>query len=203
MLPDYAAFALCEFYCDGCFPLASVVLSLRDFPPVHFAGLVEKCNHFVCAFFRFGCSLFLACKARCEPDVLEGDSVSFCISPGGSLIDVAMQAGPNAFVIAFLIRVPCGHDLAMHFCQLGVEDNPCWMFGRRTKLKWEPGIDLIVASHLKFVVVAYGQEPTACWDFDAVCVARVNVLLKHFNLDDDKDFWRCGSTELLGTQRCQ
>ena len=51
------------------------------------------------------------------------------------LIDVAMQAGPDAFVIAFLICVPCKHDPAVHFCQLRVGDNQCQMFGRRAKCK--------------------------------------------------------------------
>ena len=64
------------------------------------------------------------------------------------------------------------------------------MFGRRAKCKREPGVDLTVASHLEFVVIAYGQEPIDCQGFNAVCAASVNALLKHFNLDDDKDFLR-------------
>ena len=135
MLPDYAAFALCEFYCNGCFLLASSVLSLCDFFPVCFAVLVEKRNHPVCAFFRFGRLLFLACKVRCKPNILESGSVPFCVSPGDSLINVATQAGPNTFVIASLIREPCKHDLAVHFCQLRAGNNPCQMFGRRAKCK--------------------------------------------------------------------
>ena len=64
-------------------------------------------------------------------------------------------------------------------------------------------MDLIVVSHLEFVVVVYWQEPTDCWIFNAVCAARVNALLRHFNLDDNKDFGKCGSAKLVGTQRCQ
>ena len=57
---------------------------------VRFAGLAKEHSHPTCALFRFGRSLLLACKAGCEPDVLEGGSVPFCISPGDSLFDVAM-----------------------------------------------------------------------------------------------------------------
>ena len=64
------------------------------------------------------------------------------------------------------------------------------MFGRRARCKWESGVDSTVASHLELAVVAYEQEPTNCWDFDAVCAARVNALLKHFDLDDDNNFMR-------------
>ena len=39
-------------------------------------------------------------------------------------------------------------------------------------------------------MIAYGQEPTDCWCFDAVCAATVNALLRHFDLDDDKNFMR-------------
>ena len=39
-------------------------------------------------------------------------------------------------------------------------------------------------------MVAYGQEPTDCWGFNAVCVARVDALLRHFDLDDDNNFMR-------------
>ena len=135
MLPDYAASALCKFYCNGCFPLAPVILPLCDFSPVHFAGFVEKCHHCARALFGFGRLLLLACKAGCKPNVFEGGSLLFCVSPDGSLVDIAMQAGSNAFVIAFSIYVPRGHDPAVHLCQLGVGNNPCWMFGRCAKRK--------------------------------------------------------------------
>ena len=88
MLPDYITFALCKFYCNGCFPFALVVFSLCDFSPIHFAGLVKKHNHSAHAFFRFGRLIFLACKAGCKLDVLEGGSVLFCIGSYSSLIDV-------------------------------------------------------------------------------------------------------------------
>ena len=114
----------------------------------------------------------------------------FCVGPGGSLVDIATQAGRDAFVIAFLIRVPCRHNPAVHFCQLQVRNNPCWMFRRHAKCKWKPRVDLTVASHLEFVMVAYGQEPTDCWGFDTVCAARVDALLRHFDLNDNKDFMR-------------
>ena len=199
MLPDYAASVLCKFYCNGCFPLAPVVFPLCDFFLVHFAGLVKKRNHPARALFKFGHSLFLACKAGCKPDVLEGGFVPFCVGSGGSLINIAMQTGSNAFVIASSIGVPCRHDSAVHLCQLGIGDYLCWRIRRRAKHKWEPGVDLTVASPLEFVVVVYGQEPTDCWGFDAVCAARVDALMRHFNLDDKKDFGRCGSAELVGT----
>ena len=124
MLLDYAASALCKFYCNGCFPFALVVFPLWDFSPVHFAGLIKKRNHPACTLFRFDRLLFLAGKARFKSNVLKGDFVPFCVGSSGSLIDVAMQVGPNVFVIAFLIRVPCRHDPAVHFCQLEVKDNP-------------------------------------------------------------------------------
>ena len=89
MLPDYATFAFCKFYCNGRFLLALVVLPLHDFSPVCFASLVKKHNHCVCAFSEFGRLLFLACKAGCKPDVLKGGFMLFGVSPGGSLIDVA------------------------------------------------------------------------------------------------------------------
>ena len=114
MLPDYAASTLCKFYCNGCFPLAPVVLPLYDFSPVRFAGLVKKRYHCARALFEFGRLLFLACKAGCKSNVLKGGFVLFCVSPGGSLVDVATQAGPKAFGIVFLICVPCGHDPAVH-----------------------------------------------------------------------------------------
>ena len=76
------------------------------------------------------------------------------------------------------------------------------MFRRRIKHKWELRVDLTVASYLEFVVVAYRQEPIDCWGFDTVYAARVNALLKYFDLDDDKDFERYDSAELVGTQRC-
>ena len=116
MLPDYAASALCKFYSNGCFLLAPVVFPLCDFSPVRFAGLVKKRYHCACALFGFGRLLLLACKAGCKSNVFKGGFVLFCISPGGSLVDVAMQAGPDAFVIISLILVPCRHDLAMHLC---------------------------------------------------------------------------------------
>ena len=149
MLLGYAASALCKFYCNSYFPLASVVLPLCDFSPVCFASLVKKRNHPAPTLFRFGRLIFLAFKARCKPDVFKGDSVPFCVGLSNSIIDVAMQAGANAFVIVSLICVPCGHDPTVHFCQLGVGDNPCWMFGRCAKREWESGMDLTVASHLE------------------------------------------------------
>ena len=123
----------------------------------------------------------------------------FCVGLGSGLIDVATQAGCDAFVIAFSICVPYKHDPAVHFCQLGVGDNPCRMFGWHAKCKREPRVNLTVASHLKFVAIANGQEPIDCWCFNAVCAARVGELLKHFNLDDNKNFERCGFGELVGT----
>ena len=135
MLPEYATSALCKFYCNGCFPLAPVVLLLQDFSLVYCAGLIEKCYHCVRALFGFGRLLFLACKAGCEPNVLNGGSMPFCIGLGGSLVDVAMQAGSDAFVIVSSIHVPRQHDPAVHFCQLGIRDNPCQMFGRCAKRK--------------------------------------------------------------------
>ena len=149
---------------NGHFLLASIVVPLRDFSLVRFSYLVKKCNPLACALFKFCCLIFLAHKARCKPDVLEGGSVLFCMDPGGSLIDVATQAGPNIFVIVSLICVPCKHDPAVHFCQLEVGNDLCWMFGRRAKRKWEPGVDLTIASHLEFVVVVCEQEPADCWD---------------------------------------
>ena len=116
MLPNYAISALCKFYHNGRFPIAPVVLSLCDFSPVHFASLVKKRHHCARALFGFGHLLFLACKARCKPNILEGGFVAFCISPGGSLVNVATQAGPNAFVIVSSIRVPRGHDPAVPLC---------------------------------------------------------------------------------------
>ena len=89
MLPDYATSALCEFYCNCCFPLAPVVLPLCDFSPVCFASLIKECNHLACALFRFGRSLFLARKAGRKSDVLKGGFVSFYVGPSGSFIDVA------------------------------------------------------------------------------------------------------------------
>ena len=162
MSPDYVASALCKFYCNGRFSLASVVFSPRDFFLVCFASLVEKRNHPACTLFRFGCLHFLACKARCEPNVFESGSVPFCVGPSGSLIDVATQAGPNAFIIASSILVPCGHDPAVHFCQLRVGDNPGWMFRRHAKCEQKLRVNLTIASHLEFVTVAYEQEPTDC-----------------------------------------
>ena len=64
------------------------------------------------------------------------------------------------------------------------------MFGRRAKRKWKPRVNLAVASHLEFEVVTYGQEPTDCQGFNAVCAARTNALLRYFDLDDDKNFLR-------------
>ena len=135
MLPGFAAFTVHKFYCNGCIPFAPVVLPLCNFSPVCFASLVKKSNHPASALFRFGCSIFLARKARCKPDVLKGGSVPFCVGLGSSLIDVAMQAGPNTFVTASSIHMPCRHDLAVHFCQLKVDDDPCQLFGRRAKCK--------------------------------------------------------------------
>ena len=89
MLPDYAASALCKFYCNCRFLLAPVVFPLCDFFPVRFAGLIEKCYHYARTLFEFGRLLFLACKARCEANVLEGGSVSFCVSPGGNFVNIA------------------------------------------------------------------------------------------------------------------
>ena len=201
MSPDYAASVLCEFNCNGRFSLASVILPLCDFPPVRFAGLVKIHNHPVCALIRLGCSIFLACKAGCKPNVLENGSVPFCVGSGDSLIDVTMQAGPDAFIIASSICVLCRPDPAVHFCQLRVGDNLCQMFGRRVKCKWEPRVNLIIVSHLEFVVIAYEQEPTNCWGFNAICAVKVNTLLRHSNLDDNKDCGRCSSVELIGAQR--
>ena len=47
-----------------------------------------------------------------------------------------------------------------------------------------------VASHLELVVVVYGQEATDRWGFNAVCVARVDALLRHFDLDGGNNFMR-------------
>ena len=76
----------------------------------------------------------------------------------------------------------------MHFCQLGVGDNPCWMFGQRAKCNKEPRVDSTVASHLEFVMVAYKQKPTDCQGFDAVCNARVSALLRYYSFNDNKNF---------------
>ena len=122
MSPDYAS-ALYKFYCNGCFPFAPAVLPLCDFSPIHFASLVKKCNDLARALFRFGCSIFLVCKAGCKPDVLEGGSVPFCVGPGSSLINFATQA-LTLHKVASSICIPCKHDSAVHFCQLGVEDDP-------------------------------------------------------------------------------
>ena len=54
ILPDYAMSALCEFYCNSYFPLAYVVLPLRNFFPVHFAGLVKKPNHSISTLLSLG-----------------------------------------------------------------------------------------------------------------------------------------------------
>ena len=89
MLPDYAASVLCKFYCNSRFPLAPVVFPLCDSSPVCFASLVKERNHSAWALFRFDHLFFLAHKAGCKPDILEGGSMPFCIGPGGSLIDVA------------------------------------------------------------------------------------------------------------------
>ena len=190
MLPDYAMSALCKFYCNGCFPLAPVVLPLCDFSPVCFATLVEEHNHPACALFEFGHLLFSACKAKCDPDVLDGGSMPFCVGPGGTLIDVAMLAGPEAFIIAFLICVPCRHDPAVHFCQLRVGYNPCQMFRWRAKCKQELGVNLTVASHQELVVITYEQGLVHCWGFDTVCAARVDAFLRHFDWDGNKDFMK-------------
>ena len=132
---DYEASAFCKFYCNGCFPFAPVVLSLYDFFLVHFAGLFKKCYYCARAFFGFGHLLFLACKARCKPNVLNGGFEPFCVGLGNSLVDIATQAGLNTFLIVSSICVPRGHDPAVHLCQLGVGDNLCQMFGRRAKHK--------------------------------------------------------------------
>ena len=89
MLPDYAASVLCKFYGNGRLPLAPVILQRCDFVPVRFASFGKKRYYCARALFGFGRSLFLARKAGCKPDVLEGDSVPFCVSAGYSLIDVA------------------------------------------------------------------------------------------------------------------
>ena len=68
--------------------------------------------------------------------------------------------GLNVFVIVSSIRVLCGPDPAVHLCQLGVGDNSCQMFKRRVKRKWEPGVNLTIASHLEFIMVAYEQKTT-------------------------------------------
>ena len=64
------------------------------------------------------------------------------------------------------------------------------MLGRCAKCKWELGMNSTVTSHLELVVVVYGQEPIDWGGFDAVCTARVNALLRHYDLDDNKDFMR-------------
>ena len=89
MLPDYAMSGFCKFHCNGRFTPAPVVLSLCDFFPVHFTGLIEEQNHPACALFRFGRLLFLARKTECKPDILKSGSVAFGVGPGGSFIDVA------------------------------------------------------------------------------------------------------------------
>ena len=135
MLPDYAPSALCKFYCNGCYPFAPAVFSLCNFSPVCCASLIEKCTHPACALLKVGRLLFLAHKAGCKPDVLESGFVLLCVGPSSSLINVAMQAGSDTFVIASLIRVPCKNDPAVHFCQLKVGDDLCQMFGWRAKCK--------------------------------------------------------------------
>ena len=51
-------------------------------------------------------------------------------------------------------------------------------------------MDSTFASHLEFVIVAYGQEPTNCQSFDAVCAARVNALLKNLDFLYNNNFMR-------------
>ena len=84
MLPDYATSAFHKFYCNGRFPLAFVILSLHDFPPVRFADLVKKRNHFIGTVLNFAQSVVLACEARCKPDIFGGSFMSFCINLCGS-----------------------------------------------------------------------------------------------------------------------
>ena len=139
MLPDYAASVLCEFYCNGRFPLAPVVLPLCDFSPVCFAGLVKKCNHPARALFRFGRSFFLACKAGCEPDVLGGGSVLFYVNPDSSFIEIATQAGPDAFIIAFSICVPCKHDFAVRLFSLRLKITRVGCLGGAPNVKGNRG----------------------------------------------------------------
>ena len=78
-----------SFIAIGCFALALVILLLYDFFPVCFAGLVKECYPPACAFFKFGRSRFLACKAGGKPVVLKGDSVPFCVNSHDSFIDIA------------------------------------------------------------------------------------------------------------------
>ena len=89
MSPDYAASMLCKFYHNSRFSLAPLILPLYDFSPICFAGFVKERIHPARVLFTFGRMLFLAYKAGCKLDVLEGGFVPFSVGLGGSLIDVA------------------------------------------------------------------------------------------------------------------
>ena len=90
-----------------------------------------------------------------------------------------MHTGADPFIIFPEVCVHCGHDPAVHHCQLRVRNDPRQMFGQCVKHKQKPGVNLTVASHLKFVVVTCGQELANCWDGGFISCLGVFVFGGH------------------------
>ena len=130
MVPGNAKLLLCKLHCNGCYSLKSVFFSFCYFSPVCFPSFVKKCNHSIGTLFSFDQLVYLACEARFKSDVFESNSVSFCIDPCDGSGNVATHTCADPFVANPAICAICGHGPTVLFCQFGIGDGLCHMFGR-------------------------------------------------------------------------